>query len=1030
MSAVAPSRIASESNRRYAPPKFRGDAAGMAEELRERIRGEVRFDDGSRALYATDGSNYREVPIGVVIPRDVEDITNTLATARKFGAPILSRGCGTSLAGQCCNVAVVMDMSKYFNGMINVDARRRLASVRPGIVLDNLRDAAMKHGLTFGPDPATHNHCTIGGMLGNNSCGVHSVMAHFAGTGARTSDNLHSLEVFTYRGARMRVGATSEDELESIIRGGGPRAEIYRQLKGLRNKYATLIRERYPKIPRRVSGYNLDDLLPEKGFNVARALAGSEGTCVTILEATMMLIPNPKARSLLVLGYPDVFAAGDHCPQIMQHKPIGLEGMDDELVGFMKKHKLHPDDLRLLPKGGGWLLVEFGGESKEESDAKARELMAALKKHGNAPNMHLYDDPDEEEKLWTVRESGLGATAFVPGQRDTWPGWEDSAVHPDNIGEYLRDLKKLFHRYDYDASVYGHFGQGLVHCRIPFDLVTHDGVEKFRAFLNDAADLVVNHGGTLSGEHGDGQARAAMLPKMYGDELVQAFREFKQIWDPDWKMNPGKVVDPNPPDGELRLGQNYEPREPATYFKYPESNGSFARATLRCVSVGLCRRQSGGTMCPSYMVTMEEKDATRGRAHLLFEMLRGQVIGKNGWRDEHVKDALDLCLACKGCKGDCPVNVDMATYKAEFLAHYYKGRLRPIHAYVFGLIHVWARLASFMPRLANFFSQAPIFSDLMKVVIGVAPQRRMPPFADYTFKDWFRMRPKLPNDSKPPVLLWPDTFNNYFHPRTAQAAVEVLEAAGFRVLVPMQDLCCGRPLYDYGMLDTAQRWLKQILQGLRNEIRNDIPLIGLEPSCLATFRDELTNLFPNDPDAKRLSKNSFLLSEFLEKRAKHFEYPKLHRKALLHGHCHHKSLMKMREEEAILRKMAVEYDMPDTGCCGMAGAFGFEKDHYHVSIACGERVLLPAVRRASNDTILVADGFSCREQVRQKTDRMPMHLSEVIQMGLRRDKRRDFPERNYVTPEPKRPSLVSSVVVLAGILLVGGALVTLGKRHE
>ena len=829
------------------PQKFpragRNRKISLPDELGKNIRGEVRFSDGDRALYATDGSNYREVPIGVVIPRDVEDVTQTILTAKRYGAPVLARGGGTSLAGQCCNVAVVLDMSKYFNQLIAIDPQKRLATARPGIVLDRLREAARKHGLTFGPDPATHNHCTIGGMIGNNSCGVHSVMAQFAGTGARTSDNLHELEIFTYDGARMRVGPTSEEELESIVREGGPRGEIYGKLKALRDKYAPLIRERYPKIPRRVSGYNLDDLLPENGFHVARALAGSEGTCVTILEATLHLIPNPKARSLLVLGYSDVFHAADHCPEIMKRQPTGLEGMDDELIGFMKKHHLHPDDLKMLPKGKGWLLVEFGGESKEESDGKARELMALLKRDAQAPAMHLYDDPDEEAKLWEVRESGLGATAFVPGRSDAWPGWEDSAVPPEKIGEYLRDLKKLFAQFDYDASVYGHFGQGLVHCRIPFDLKTHNGIEKFRDFLDHAADLVISYGGSLSGEHGDGQARAALLPKMFGEELVQAFREFKSIWDPQWKMNPGKIVDPNPPTAELRLGQEYDPREPKTYFQFPDDKGSFARAVLRCVGVGKCRRDEGGTMCPSYMVTHEEKDATRGRAHLLFEMLRGEVIGRNGWRDENVREALDLCLACKGCKGDCPVHVDMATYKAEFLAHYYKGRLRPLYAYAFGLIHIAARFASLIPRVANFFTQAPIFSDILKLVIGIAPERRMPPFAEYTFKDWFRRRGPR-NEGKSPVILWPDTFNNYFHPRTAQAAVEVLEAAGFRVLVPMQDLCCGRPLYDYGMLDTAQRWLRQILDALREEIRNDIPLVGLEPSCLATFRDELTNLFP------------------------------------------------------------------------------------------------------------------------------------------------------------------------------------------
>ena len=969
-------------------PFAEADAAVLAEELRNHVRGEVRFDSGSRALYAADASNYRAVPIGVVIPRDLEAVTETVRIAREHGAPILSRGGGTSLAGQCCNVALVIDMSKYFRDVIGIEIQKRVATVRPGIVLDDLRALTAPHGLTFGPDPATHNRCTIGGMIGNNSCGVHSVMAQFAGTGARTSDNLEALEIFTYDGLRMRVGKTSEEELASIVRGGGPRADIYRQLKTLRDKYARLIRERFPKIPRRVSGYNLDDLLPENGFHVARALAGTEGTCVTILEATLQLIPAPTARSLVVLGYADIFQAGDHCPEIMDHQPIGLEGFDNEMVELMKEHNLHPDELKLLPDGGGWLMVEFGGQTKQEADDHARKLIDALKKNARSPEMKLYDDPVAEAKLWEVRESALGITAFDPGKPDRWPGWEDSAVPPDRIGDYLRDLKKLFARHNYDASVYGHFGQGLVHCRLPFEFETAEGRQKFRAFLDDAADLVVSYGGSISGEHGDGQARAALLPKMFGEELVQAFREFKSIWDPKWKMNPGKIVDPNPPTTELRIGEHYPPVARSTFFSFTEDSGRFAHATLRCVGVGLCRREAGGTMCPSYMVTREEEHSTRGRAHLLFEMLRGDTL-QSGWRNQSVKDALDLCLACKGCKGDCPVHVDMATYKAEFLAHYYKRRLRPIHAYAFGFIHVGARLASLAPRLVNLLLKAPLSGDLLKWIVGIAPQRQIPSFAQRTFKDWFRDREPR-NQDKPSVLLWPDTFTNYFEPPIAQAAVDVLEAAGFRVLVPMMDLCCGRPLYDYGMLRTAQRWLKKILVTLREEIRNEIPLVGLEPSCLATFRDELINLFPNDPDAQQLSKNSFLLSEFLERRAPAFQVAKLTGKALIHGHCHHKALMKMDDELSLLRKAGLDSDVPDSGCCGMAGAFGFEKEHYDVSMKCGERVLLPAVRRSAKETLLVADGFSCREQISQSTGRRPLHLAQVLRMAMKQTPSNSF----------------------------------------
>ena len=1000
------------------------DGAALARELRRQIRGEVRFDAGSRALYATDSSNYREVPIGVVIPKSRDDVIQTIAIARQFGAPILARGCGTSLAGQCCNVAVVLDTSKFFNRFRALDPHKRLATAEPGIVLDDLRGHAKAHGLTFGPDPATHNRCTIGGMLGNNSCGVHSVMAQFAGTGARTSDNLEALEILTYGGLRMRVGKTSEEELERIVRQDDARAEIYRKLKALRDRYAPLIRERYPKIPRRVSGYNLDDLLPENGFHVARALAGSEGTCVTILEATLQLIPEPQARSLLVLGYPDVFAAGDDCPQIMEHKPIGLEGFDDEMVGFMKKHHVHTDDLKLLPKGRGWLLVEFGGETKSESDDRADKLMDALTKSGNGPAMKLYDDAAQEAKLWEVRESALGATAFAPNEPDRWPGWEDSAVPPERIGDYLRDLKKLFARYDYDASVYGHFGQGLVHCRLPFEFGSSAGRTKFRAFLDDAADLVLGYGGSLSGEHGDGQSRAALLPKMFGEELVGAFREFKSIWDPQWKMNPGKVVRPNSPAADLRVGSTYQPAAPQTHFHFPDDRGSFARAALRCVGVGKCRRENGGTMCPSYMVTREEKDSTRGRARLLWEMLEGEVIGKNGWRDEYVKDALDLCLACKGCKSDCPVNVDMATYKAEFLSHYYQGRLRPLHAYAFGLIHVWSRCAQVSPSLVNFINRAPFLSRLTKAIIGVVPQRRMPALARESFKSWFARR-AIHNRGGKRVMLWPDTFNNYFHPATAQAAVEVLEDAGFQVILPKRDLCCGRPLYDYGMLEIARRWLRRILHSLGNEIEAGTPIVGLEPSCTAVFRDELLQMFPENGNAQRLSRQTFTLGEFLMQEAPGYAPPKLARKALLHGHCHQKAIMKTGSEEKLLKEMGVEFVKPETGCCGMAGAFGFEAAHYDVSIACGERLLLPEVRKASKDMLILADGFSCREQVRQTTDRVPLHLAQILKMALDQGPRGpagNFPEERYLTPEPAIPSKGKTLALLATSALVIGSL--------
>ena len=652
------------------------DAAALEAALKKVVSGEVRFDDGSRALYATDGSNYRQVPIGVVVPKSIDDVVNTVKLCRQFDAPVLSRGGGTSLAGECCNVAVVIDWSKYLNKVLEIDPGKKIGRVQPGCVLDDLRREAEKHGITFGPDPATHSHNTLGGMIGNDSCGVHSVMAAHAGTGARTADNIDCMDILLYDGTRMTVGKTSEEEWERIIQAGGRKGEIYAGMRDLRDKYADLIREKYPRIPRRVSGYNLAELLPENGGNIASALVGSEGTLVTVLEASCKLIPAPKARSLVVLGFPDVADAGDAAPKVMKHMPIGLEGMDEMLIDWMKKKGLHPKDVKILPDGKGWLLCEFGGDSKEDSDAKAKRLIEDAETWDPKPSDKLFDDPAEEQKIWEVREAGLAATADVPGVPAQWPGWEDSAVPPDKVGPYLRKLRELFIKYDYNTSLYGHFGQGCIHCRLPFDLKTQEGIDKWKRFLVEAAHLVVSFGGSLSGEHGDGQARAQLLPIMFGDELLDAMRQFKRLWDPDWKMNPGKVIDAYAVDENLRLGAHYNPPQPKTYFQYLEDGGSFAEATLRCVGVGKCRRHEGGVMCPSYMVTKEEADSTRGRAHLLFEMLQGSPL-TDGWRDQAVYDALDLCLACKGCTAQCPVNVDMPTYKAEFRAHYFEGRLAP-----------------------------------------------------------------------------------------------------------------------------------------------------------------------------------------------------------------------------------------------------------------------------------------------------------------------------------------------------------------
>jgi FAD/FMN-containing dehydrogenase/Fe-S oxidoreductase len=952
-------------------PRNRADA--LAANLRAAITGEVRFDDGTRALYAVDGSNYRQVPIGVVIPRTIDEVIQTVAIARKHGAPLLPRGGGTSLCGQSCNVAVIIDFSKYLNRIIEVNPQEKYAWVEPGCVLDHLRNRANQHSLTFGPDPSTHEYCNLGGMIGNNSCGVHSMMA------GRTVDNVLELDVLTYDGERMRVGAASDLELEQIIRAGGRRGEIYSRLRALRDRYADLLRSRYPNIPRRVSGYSLDELLPERGFNVARSLVGAEGTCVIILGAKVRLIDWPKKRTTLVLGYKDVYTAADNVPEVCNSQPIGLEGMDHILIENMRKKNLHPKSIAMLPEGKGWLLCEFGGETKEESNAKARALIERLGQQPDPPNMKLFLDEQETQMVWKARESGLGATSQVPGEPEAWEGWEDAAVAPERLGEYLRGLRQLLAKYGYHCALYGHFGQACVHMRINFDLVTQAGIRNFRAFVEEAADFVVALGGSLSGEHGDGQARGELLVKMFGPELIEAFREFKRIWDPEWKMNPGKKIDANPLDQNLRLGPTYRPAPVKTYFSFPEEHGRFPEATLRCVGVSKCRKDDSGTMCPSYMATREEKHSTRGRARLLFEMLRGEPLA-GGWQSEYVKDALDLCLACKACKSECPVNVDMATYKAEFLAHYYEGRSRPRAAYAMGLIHRWARLARVAPWLVNFLGRASGISHLMKLLGGVSQKRSIPAFAAESFTSWFRRRPAR-KEGSPQVLLWPDTFSNHFHPQIAQAAVEVLEHAGYQVKIPESPLCCGRPLYDFGMLDRARSTLEQTLAALRTEIDAGTAIIGLEPSCVSVFRDEMANLLGGNLEAQRLRSQTYLLSEFLINQAGYCP-PQLRRKALVHGHCHHKSVLKFDSEVELLKRTGLDFQVLDSGCCGMAGSFGFEADKYDVSVKIGERVLLPAVRNAAADTLIITNGFSCYQQIEGLTGRKAMHIAEVLQMAI------------------------------------------------
>ena len=993
------------------------DVSGLERALREALEGEVRFDKASKAMYANDASNYRQVPVGVVVPKTVDDVVAAHRICHAYGAPITNRGGGTSLSGETVNYAVIIDNSKYLTEIGEMDADNRKVTCQTGVINEQLNIYTGKWGLVFGPDPSSHSRCTIGGNVGNNSCGIHSVQSQLYGPGPRTSDNLDAMEVVTYDGERFWVGVNEEEQLDEIIAAGGRKGEIYAKLRDLRDRYADAIRAGFPDVetmPRRVSGYNLDELLPEKGFNVARALVGTESTCATALNVRLLLTPALHMRTTVVIQYVDVVEAARHVPEIIEWKPIGLEAIDHLLINDQQQLGMNVEDLEELPRPGdhAWLLVQFGDDDQERCVGRCHEFVEWLctEKGYDRDRITVARSKQEggnSEDFWEIREAGLAATAFPPDEEDHWPGWEDSAVPPAKLADYLAKLRELYAKYDLRGAMYGHFGQGCMHSRINFDLRTDQGLTDYRAFMEEAAALVTSYGGSLSGEHGDGQQRAELLDRQYGPELMAAMREFKRIWDPDWKMNPGKVVDPYRLDENLKLGRDYNPWRPETRFAYQEDGGDFAHAALRCVGVGKCRvPEADNTMCPSFQVTREEKHTTRGRARLLFEMLQGEVI-TDGWESKEVFEALDLCLACKGCTNDCPVNVDMPTYKAEFLHHHYRSfkRWRPRYAYAMGFIDQASRIAAHVPGLANFALRVPPFAQVIKLAGGIDQHRKAPTFGSITLQGWFKQRGGTKNPNGRRVVVFPDTFNNHMHTDVGVAAVEAIEAAGWQVVMPEGHLCCGRPLYDYGFLDLATRYLENVIERLRDEIRAGTPIVGLEPSCLAVFKDELVKMMPHDNDAARLRKNAYHFGEFFEKFE--IDVPTLDRKALVWGHCHHRATGGIDPEVDTLARMGVETTPLTGGCCGLAGSWGFENGKYEMSMDCGEQKLLPAVREADDDTVIVANGFSCKTQIESaKTGRKAMHLAQVMQMARAegpQGHRGGKPEKPYVGKRPKAP---------------------------
>jgi FAD/FMN-containing dehydrogenase/Fe-S oxidoreductase len=961
-------------------------------ELRSRVDGEVSFDAGTRAAYSTDASNFRQVPIAVVQPRTVEAVVEAVAVCHGHGLPVVSRGGGTSLAGQCTNEAVVIDLSRHCHRLVSVDVERRRCVVEPGIVLDSLNAQLAPTGLRFGPEPATHPNCTLGGMIGNNSCGA---------TAQRTGkvvDNVVSLEVLLHDGTRFTARQLDDDEYAEVVARGDRVAELHRTLRRLRDDHADLIRERYPDIPRRVSGYNLDSLLPEHGFDVAGFLVGSEATLVTVLRAELELVPVVKARTLVVLGFPDVCTAADAVPAVVEHEPIALEGLDKYLIRDEQLKGMNHDALDELPDGTGFLMVQFGGEDADEADGRAHRMLTAIGDSEHDPTVAFLDDPRHEDELWAVREAGLGATAHVPHRPDTFEGWEDSAVPVDRLGDYLRDLRALYAEFGYASdtgpALYGHFGQGCVHTRIPFDLYSAEGVETYRRFMERAADLVASYGGSLSGEHGDGQSRGELLRTMFGDDVVRLFEEVKAAFDPDHLMNPGKVVAPAALDEHLRLGGDWAPRQPLPlHFDFPEDGHSFAEAANRCVGVGKCRQHGhdgGQVMCPSYQATGDERHSTRGRARLLFEMLDGHRDGpiKDGWRSQDVLEALDLCLACKGCKSDCPANVDMATYKAEFLAQHYRHRLRPRADYVTGWLPAAARAVDRLgaARLVNGLARVTPVRRLGSRLAGLE-DRDPPELASPTLQSWWSRR--APATGWPPtqgrVVLFPDTFTNFFHPHIGRAAVQVLEAAGWEVELPTEPLCCGLTWISTGQLDVAKRRLRRTVDALAPHVRRGGLVVGLEPSCTSVLRADAKELFSGDLDVDRLQDHTVTLAELLTRHTEGWEPPRLDgTRGLAQVHCHQHAVLGWDADRELLEGAGADVERLDSGCCGLAGNFGFTAGHGEVSEACAEQVLLPRLRAAEEGTVVLADGFSCRTQIHQLDSggHEGRHLAELLAAHL------------------------------------------------
>ena len=929
-------------------------------------RSGMREDMTTRAAYSSDASIFRRIPKAVIEPKSVEDIRDGIAIAQERGWSIISRGGGTSVAGNAIGTGLIIDTSRYFNRILDIDVENRTATVEPGVVCDALRTAVAEHGLTYGPDPSTHSRCTIGGMVANNACGSHSVAY---GTAA---ENLVSVTIMLASGEEITFdGSGVSDE------------GIDKQLHQLVDAHAELIDAELGRFPRQVSGYGLHYLLDKHGFDAAKAIAGTEGTVGVITKMTVRLVEVPKVKALAVLAFETVYDAASAAARLRLPGVATIEGMGGDLLDALRSKRGQeraggnlPGNRKGIP-AGGWLYCEVGGDTLEEAKALADTVAASVE----TVDTIVVSDPQEMRELWRIREASAGVVTRLPDGGEAWPNWEDSAVPPENLADYLRDLYALMDKYSLRGIPFGHFGEGCVHVRISFDFGSQEGIEIFHKFMNEAAELVSSYGGSLSGEHGDGRARSALLDRMYSEEMRGLFKQFKDIMDPDGLFNPGVLVDPDEVTDGLRMAPGQRTFELTPVHKFSHDKGSMVNAVNRCVGVSACRSEEN-SMCPSFQITGDEVHSTRGRARLLSEMFRGESVA-DGYQSEEVLEALDLCLSCKACASECPVNVDMATYKSEFLHKHYQGKIRPMAHYMMGWLPLLGHIAHkipLLPRVIDLSMRTPGLKTLIATIGGLDTSRPLIRFAPTSLRKWHKKRSSIAATKT--VVLWPDSFNASLDTSPATAAVEVLEELGYNVEIPQEFVCCGLTWHSTGQLDMTQRVLKQTAKVMQPYLDRGLTVIGIEPSCTVMLTGEATEL-SDDPAITQLANATVSFAEFvaplIKEKVDAGDIKPANISALTQVHCHEKSLGDPQHSAMLLDALGVSQSDIETGCCGLAGNWGFEKGHAEMSMALGERELFPKVRKAEqNNHAVIADGFSCRTHIDQGTGVAPQHIAEIV----------------------------------------------------